>query len=578
MKHLTIVLLLLFAINGMSYAQEQAADTHPRATISALDYQTGNLVQMHDSQAIAFKNAFIYLVLGTRTGKQLYMQNAETPGEKRIVITQTDPQANGNAYELDLENTIQGQTSTVFSFIYNVDQNKLYFYDQGTQNYVPEIIEEENRNNLNNCAQFGRFNMQTTYNGNSGADADYTAPIDIDVSANVAPPALPDYEQPECPADGYLWQPGYWAYSRDSNNYYWVPGVWIAPPSQGVLWTPPYWAYERNVYVFHTGYWGSSIGFYGGINYGHGYQGTGFVGGEWHGAAFHYNTAVVRVNVVNVHNTYINKTVINNVTIINHNSFNGPGGVKATPSENEIKAMHQPHVNATPEQIKNQWAARNNKGQFASANNGGKPADLALVKAPVKVQPPNTGVKQMGNNHPPVGIKQGPAGKMGNIPTGLRGPAKLPADQKSADGKPVDTKPVTPEQPPGLMPVKGTDTAKHLPKGNIPVKPVKPAGPPGLMQAKGADTAKHLPKGNMPVKPVKPAGPTGLMPAKGNDTAKRLPKGNMPVKPAAKPAPGGLGLPGNATKPTTPAKTGNKAPGHNHKPVKPDTTKKVKTN
>lgn len=46
--------------------------------------------------------------------------------------------------------------------------------------------------------------------------------IGISISARIAPPPLPVYEQPECPTDGYLWTPGYWAYD-DDNGYYWVP-------------------------------------------------------------------------------------------------------------------------------------------------------------------------------------------------------------------------------------------------------------------------------------------------------------------------------------------------------------------
>ncbi len=33
------------------------------------------------------------------------------------------------------------------------------------------------------------------------------------ISVGIAPPALPVYTQPICPGDGYLWTPGYWAYS-----------------------------------------------------------------------------------------------------------------------------------------------------------------------------------------------------------------------------------------------------------------------------------------------------------------------------------------------------------------------------
>ena len=32
------------------------------------------------------------------------------------------------------------------------------------------------------------------------------------VEAGVAPPAIPTYDQPECPGEGYIWTPGYWAW------------------------------------------------------------------------------------------------------------------------------------------------------------------------------------------------------------------------------------------------------------------------------------------------------------------------------------------------------------------------------
>src|ERR1700759_1955093 len=91
--------------------------------------------------------------------------------------------------------------------------------------------------------------------------------VGIGISANIAPPALPVYEQPACPTPGYMWQPGYWAYDPE-DGYYWVPGVWVAPPQTGYLWTPPYWGFSAGVYGFHAGFWGPTVGFYGGINYG----------------------------------------------------------------------------------------------------------------------------------------------------------------------------------------------------------------------------------------------------------------------------------------------------------------------
>ena len=53
--------------------------------------------------------------------------------------------------------------------------------------------------------------------------------VSVGISINVAPPALPVYVQPPCPAVGYIWTPGYWAYGDD--DYYWVPGTWVMAPS-----------------------------------------------------------------------------------------------------------------------------------------------------------------------------------------------------------------------------------------------------------------------------------------------------------------------------------------------------------
>ena len=39
-----------------------------------------------------------------------------------------------------------------------------------------------------------------------------SAQAQADVEVNVAPPAIPDYDQPEIPGDGYIWTPGYWAW------------------------------------------------------------------------------------------------------------------------------------------------------------------------------------------------------------------------------------------------------------------------------------------------------------------------------------------------------------------------------
>jgi hypothetical protein len=49
-----------------------------------------------------------------------------------------------------------------------------------------------------------------------------TAPsfAQIGIAIRFGPPALPIYEQPPCPEEGYLWTPGYWAYDYDDADYY----------------------------------------------------------------------------------------------------------------------------------------------------------------------------------------------------------------------------------------------------------------------------------------------------------------------------------------------------------------------
>ncbi len=198
------------------------------------------------------------------------------------------------------------------------------------------------------------------------------------ISVGFAPPALPVYVQPVCPTPGYIWTPGYWAYSPE--GYYWVPGVWVAPPSVGLLWTPPYWGFAGGVYGFHAGYWGPHVGFYGGVNYGFGYGGVGFGGGRWVGGTFAYNTAVNNVNLTVVHNTYVDRTVINNTVVNNRVSYNGgAGGIQARPTAQEMSYQHENHIQPTAMQQSHFESARNEPSNFAKAN-GGHPPMAAMQR------------------------------------------------------------------------------------------------------------------------------------------------------------------------------------------------------
>ena len=120
------------------------------------------------------------------------------------------------------------------------------------------------------------------------------AQVGIDISVDVEPPPLPVYDQPPIPAPGYLWVPGYWAWDDDA-GYYWVPGTWVTPPEPELLWTPGYWGWDDGNYIFHAGYWGPHIGFYGGVAYGFGYTGDGYEGGYWRDGNFFYNRSVNNV-------------------------------------------------------------------------------------------------------------------------------------------------------------------------------------------------------------------------------------------------------------------------------------------
>src|SRR6516164_268430 len=169
------------------------------------------------------------------------------------------------------------------------------------------------------------------------------AQVGIGISVSFGPPALPIYVQPPCPAEGYIWTPGYWAYDPYFGDYYWVPGTWVLAPVGGYLWTPGYWAWSGAGFFFHEGYWGPRVGFYGGINYGFGYFGEGYQGGRWDHGQFYYNRTVNNVNITNIHNVY-NTTVINNTTV-NRVSYNGgEGGITARPTPEDQAAVGERHV------------------------------------------------------------------------------------------------------------------------------------------------------------------------------------------------------------------------------------------
>src|SRR5260370_176536 len=140
-----------------------------------------------------------------------------------------------------------------------------------------------------------------------------SAQVSIGVSVRIGPPALPVYEQPVCPREGFIWIPGYWAWGPE--GYFWVPGTWVIAPRVGWLWTPGYWGWGGGVYIWRPGYWGPHVAFYGGLNYAFGYTGAGYAGGYWRRGAFVNNRSATNKNKTGVHTTDNQTLIANNITL-----------------------------------------------------------------------------------------------------------------------------------------------------------------------------------------------------------------------------------------------------------------------
>jgi hypothetical protein len=204
------------------------------------------------------------------------------------------------------------------------------------------------------------------------------AQVGAGISVSFGPPPLPVYAQPVCPGDGYLWVPGYWAWDPNFDDYYWVPGTWVLAPEVGFFWTPGWWGWGGTAFIWHEGYWGPHVGFYGGINYGFGYFGHGFVGGRWDGGHFFYNREVTNVNVTVIRNVYNEKTVNNYSS--SHVSFNGgEGGINDRPTAEEESYDRERHIGPVAAQTQHIDAARNNP-QLRASYNHGKPSIAATPR------------------------------------------------------------------------------------------------------------------------------------------------------------------------------------------------------
>jgi hypothetical protein len=149
--------------------------------------------------------------------------------------------------------------------------------------------------------------------------------------------------------------------------------------------------------MFNAGYWGPSVGFYGGIDYGYGYSGNGYEGGRWENGRFFYNTSLNRVNANsrNVYNTRVNENV-------NRVSYNGGGGgISARATAQEEAASRGNHTPAVSAQTQHAWSARNDPQQRYSANHGAPPvtatARASAASHPKELAPIENPAARTGN-------------------------------------------------------------------------------------------------------------------------------------------------------------------------------------
>jgi hypothetical protein len=238
-----------------------------------------------------------------------------------------------------------------------------------------------------------------------------SAQVAVEFSVGFAPPELPVYEQPICPGEGYIWTPGYWAWDDDDQDYYWVPGTWVLAPQVGYLWTPGYWGWGGEAYVFHVGYWGPVVGFYGGVDYGWGYTGHGYYGGRWDHDHFYYNREVNHIDervVRNVYNVHVQNNV--NITRVSYNGGNGGVNVRATAQEEA--AARERHIGPVGAQNQHVQAARGNRELRASENHGKPP--IAATARPAAFSGGGVVAAKAGGNYNPPANRDGNANRGGN--------------------------------------------------------------------------------------------------------------------------------------------------------------------
>jgi hypothetical protein len=356
-------------------------------------------------------------------------------------------------------------------------------------------------------------------------------------SIGIAPPVLPVYAQPVCPGEGYIWEPGYWAYN---DGYFWVPGEWVLIPEAGLFWTPGYWGWNGSLYVFNQGYWGPNVGFYGGINYGFGYTGVGYQGGYWNHGAFFYNRSVN--NVGRLSNVYTKTVTVRNAS---HVSFNGPRGITARPTAAEQAAAHDRHIPPTGVQTAHVQAASKNRQSYASVNHGKPP--VAATKTAQSSGRSAVAGKAVASSHKPQ--TTGHADRIATSRTEPRSStpnhAAIPSSSHTAHAatphatnpKPQRQASARPQPKPHSQP-KQVESHPHQASVRPPAQPMAQSKPEPKPQARETHTEPRMAQ-QRPNSVNKPAAEQHHLPQAQQRVAHAAPRPQMQPKPApaAKPAP-----------------------------------------
>lgn len=336
----------------------------------------------------------------------------------------------------------------------------------------------------------------------------------IGISITIAPPPLPVYEQPLCPAPNYIWTPGYWAWGTD--GYFWVPGTWVEAPAVGLLWTPGYWGWNNGRYFWNAGYWGPEVGFYGGVDYGYGYDGDGFYGGRWQGGYFNYNTAVVRVSP-GIRRTYMNRTRFRSNR--NRVSFNGGrGGIQARPSARQRTAHNSRRFGPITAQTQQASAARNYRQNYARENHG-RPAHLAT-------QRPVTSAAAFGRTPASPGARPNPGRRNEARPNAARPNAARPNGARPNATRPNTARP-NPARP-------GARPSPARPENRTNARPATRPGANAHPASRPNNRPEAHPRANTNVRPARQPEPR---PATQPRRAEPAPQPAARPQPRAQPRP-----------------------------------------